>query len=109
MVNERVDARSGRPQLAATQSFVYRGAVCATARTGWPRSVGIFSPARADATREDTRENRGGVALEPRGYSKAETLTAELPAFATIAVHRRSRALDNGRFSEIELLDNVAR
>lgn len=34
MVNERVDARPGRPQLAATQSFVYRGAVCATARTG---------------------------------------------------------------------------
>lgn len=44
MVNERVDARSGRPQLAATQSFVYRGAVCATARTGWPRSVDIFFP-----------------------------------------------------------------
>lgn len=42
MVNERVDARSGRPQLAATQSFVYRGAVCATAHTGWPRSVDIF-------------------------------------------------------------------
>lgn len=44
MVNERVDARSGRPQLAATQSFVYRGAVCATAHTGWPRSVDIFFP-----------------------------------------------------------------
>lgn len=42
MVNERVDARFGRPQLAATQSFVYRGAVCATACTGWPRSVAIF-------------------------------------------------------------------
>jgi len=42
MVNERVDARSGRPQLAATQSFVYRGAVCATAHTGWPRNVDIF-------------------------------------------------------------------
>lgn len=44
MVNERVDARSGRPQLAATQSFVYRGAVCATAHTGWSRSVDIFFP-----------------------------------------------------------------
>lgn len=53
MVNERVDARSGRPQLAATQSFVYRGAVCATARTGWPRSVGIFSPAHG-RRREET-------------------------------------------------------
>jgi len=42
MVNERVDARFGRPQLAATQSFVYRGAVCATACTGWLRSVGNF-------------------------------------------------------------------
>lgn len=42
MVNERVDAKSGRPQLAATQSFVYRGAVCATARTGWARSGGGF-------------------------------------------------------------------
>lgn len=47
MVNERVDARSGRPQLAATQSFVYRGAVCATAHTGWPRSVDIFFSLRA--------------------------------------------------------------
>lgn len=46
MVNERVDARSGRPQLAATQSFVYRGAVCATARTGWPRNVVFFSARR---------------------------------------------------------------
>lgn len=56
MVNERVDARSGRPQLAATQSFVYRGAVCATARTGWPRNVCIFFY-RAPAAR-DTMEQR---------------------------------------------------
>lgn len=56
MVNERVDARSGRPQLAATQSFVYRGAVCATARTGWPRNVGIFF-CQAPAAR-DTAERR---------------------------------------------------
>lgn len=57
MVNERVDARSGRPQLAATQSFVYRGAVCATARTGWPRNVVFFSARRRQ--REIPRESEG--------------------------------------------------
>lgn len=71
MVNERVDARSGRPQLAATQSFVYRGAVCATARTGWPRNVGIFfcqAPAARDTTAR--REHRGD-GYKGDGYSSA--------------------------------------
>lgn len=75
MVNERVDARSGRPQLAATQSFVYRGAVCATARTGWPRNVSIFFR-RAPAARDTTgRREKGGLGrLElASGYGKAET------------------------------------
>lgn len=76
MVNERVDARSGRPQLAATQSFVYRGAVCATARTGWPRNVVFFSTRRRQ--REIPRVGGKGEGigwLEPaNGYSKAETL-----------------------------------
>jgi len=66
MVNERVDARSGRPQLAATQSFVYRGAVCATARTGWPRNIGIFF-CRAPAARDTTERREERADSERQG------------------------------------------
>jgi len=72
MVNERVDARSGRPQLAATQSFVYRGAVCATARTGWPRNVGIFSARRRQREIPPDGGKRIGWLELANGYSKAE-------------------------------------
>lgn len=55
MVNERVDARSGRPQLAATQSFVYRGAVCATTRNGWALKPHFLSSLILRSVRYDRR------------------------------------------------------